>query len=320
MRPSAPGRAASRLAGLLLAAFLLPAAAEAPPAASTAWLPPWNPPPSNGEPFTVPEIDIVADLHGDVVDPQLTVFFAGNQFMVVHDLLQAFTAAYPQYTRIFVETLPPGVLEKQLEQGALVMGNLRVAARPDVFTAGGKRLEELQATHHWFASSEIYCRNRLAIMVPRGNPKHVTGLADLGRAEVRVSMPNPQWEGIGRNIEALYRKVGGAALDDAVMRTKVADGSTYLTVIHHRQTPLRILRRQSDAAPVWYTEAYFQQSILHNPVELVDIPPQQNMDVPYAAGLMKDAPHPQAAKAFMQFLLSPAGQAVYRRYGFEPPA
>jgi molybdate transport system substrate-binding protein len=308
-----------RLATLLLAAFLLPAAAEPPPAATTAWLPPWNPPPKDGEPFTVPEIDIVADLHGDVVDPELTVFFAGNQFMVVHDLVEAFRAAHPEYTRIFVETLPPGVLEKQVEQGALVVGNLRVALKPDVFTAGGKRLDELQQAHHWFSSSEVYCRNRLAIMVHQGNPKHIAGLADLGRADVRVSMPNPQWEGIGRNIEALYRKAGGSALDDTVMKTKVADGSTYLTLIHHRQTPLRILRQQSDAAPVWYTEAYFQQSILHNPVSLVEIPPEQNVDVPYAAGLMLDAPHPAAARAFMQFLLSPAGQAVYRRYGFEPP-
>ena len=309
----------SGLAALSLCTPLLAAPAESAPAASTAYLPPWNPPPQGGEPFTVPEIDIVADLHGDVTDPQLTVFFAGNQFMLVHDLVTAFRAAHPQYTRIFVETLPPGILEKQVEQGALVMGNLRVSNKPDVLTAGGKRLDELQEAHHWFASSAVYCRNRLAIMVYKGNPKHVTGLADLGRADVRVSMPNPQWEGVARNIEALYRKVGGQSLDDAIMKTKVADGSTYLTVIHHRQTPLRILRRQSDAAPVWFTEAYFQESILHHPVTTVAIPDAQNLDVPYAAGLMKDAPHPEAAKAFMQFLLSPAGQAVYRKYGFEPP-
>lgn len=318
MRPS---HLASPGLGVLLSAVCLAAAAGQPaPAASTAFLPPWNPPPQGGEPFTVPEIDIVADLHGDVADPQLTVFFAGNQFMVVHDLVEVFRAAHPEYTRIFVETLPPGVLEKQVERGGLVMGNLRVATPPDVFTAGSKRLDELQDAHHWFSSSEVYCRNRLAIMVYQGNPKHVTGLADLGRSDVRVSMPNPRWEGIGRNIEALYRKAGGDALDRMIMHTKVADGSTYLTQIHHRQTPLRILRRQSDAAPVWYTEAYFQQSILHNPVALVEIPAAQNLDVPYAAGLMKDAPHPEAARAFMQFLLSPAGQAVYRRYGFEAPS
>ena len=312
-------RARASLLALLLPALSISAWAEPAPFASTAYLPPWNPPPQGGEPFTVPEIDIVADLHGDVADPQLTVFFAGNQFMVVHDLVAAFKTAHPEYSRIFAETLPPGILEKQVEQGGLVMGNLKVSDKPDVFTAGRKRLDELQQAHHWFAASEDYCRNRLAIMVYQGNPKHVSGLSDLGRADVRVSMPNPKWEGIGRNIEALYRNAGGQLLDDAIMQKKVADGSTYLTMIHHRQTPLRILRRESDAAPVWYTEAYFQESILHNPVATVTIPAEQNLDVPYAAGLMKDAPHPEAARAFMQFLLSPAGQAIYKRYGFEAP-
>jgi ABC-type molybdate transport system substrate-binding protein len=34
---------------------------------------------------------------------------------------------------------------------------------------------------------------------------------------------------------------------------------------------------------------------------------------------MKDAPHPQAAKDFFAFMQSPAAQAVYRTYGFQPP-
>ncbi|HEX6550296.1 MAG TPA: substrate-binding domain-containing protein [Gammaproteobacteria bacterium] len=303
---------------MLTAAMLLSATGLA--AANNDFLPPWNPPPQNGKSFTIPEIDIVADLHGDITDPQLVVFFAGNQFMVVHDLVQAFKQAHPEYQRVFVETLPPGILVQQIEQGALVMGNMRIALQPDVYTAGTKRIIELQDQHHWFEQTEDYARNRLAIMVYKGNPKRVRGLKDLGRADVRVSMPNPKWEGIARAIEASFRKAGGDALDHQIMSVKVKAGSTYLTQIHHRQTPLRILRRQSDAGPVWYTEAYFQQHILHNPAELVEIPADQNLSVTYAAGSMKAAPHPEAAKAFMKFLLSPEGQSVYRRYGFEPPS
>ena len=77
--------------------------------------------------FSVPPFDAVADLHGDSVDPQLVVFFAGNQFIVVHDLMAAFKQAHPQYQRIFVETLLPGILVKQIESGSLVMGNLRIS-------------------------------------------------------------------------------------------------------------------------------------------------------------------------------------------------
>lgn len=281
---------------------------------------PWRPLPQQGKHFLIPGIDTVSDLYGDVVDPQLVVFFAGNQFMVVNDLVSAFRKAHPAIQRIYVETLPPGILAQQIEQGALVIGNLRIALKPDVYTAGAKRIDSLQAQHHWFATTENYARNRLALMVHAGNPKHIHGLKDLGRPGVRVSMPNPKWEGIARAIEATYRKAGGDALDGQIMRTKVNDGTTHLTQIHHRQTPLRILRKQSDAGPVWYTEAYFQQAVLHHPVSLVGIPADQNVQVTYTAALLQDAPHTAAGQAFMDFLVGPVAQAIYKHYAFEPPA
>ncbi|WP_329741764.1 substrate-binding domain-containing protein [Dyella sp. A6] len=281
------------------------------------YLPPWNPPPAGGEHFSVPPVDAIADLHGDVVDPQLTVFFAGNQFMVVHDLLAAFRKAYPRYQRIYVETLPPGILARQIETGSLVMGNLRIALKPDIFTAGKASIAQRQKHHHWFAATADYARNPLAILVAKGNPKHVEGLRDLGRADVRVSMPNPAWEGIARQIEASYRKAGGEALVHTIMVTKVKDGSTFLTHIHHRQSPLRVLQGKSDAAPVWATEAYFQQHILHRPVDTVTIPAAQNVTATYTVARMADAPHAQAAKDFFAFMQSPAAQAVYRKYGFQ---
>ena len=280
------------------------------------FLPPWNPPPA-GLQFSVPPFDAIADLHGDIVDPQLVVFFAGNQFMVVHDLIAAFKGAHPQYRRIFVETLPPGILAKQIQNGVLVMGNMRITLKPDIFTAGKGAIAENQKKHDWFADTYDYARNPLAILVAKGNPKHIEGLKDLGRADVRVSMPNPAWEGIAKQIEASYRKAGGEALDHTIMQTKVADGSTFLTHIHHRQSPLRVLEGESDAAPVWSTEAYFQQQILHHPVETVAIPAAQNAVATYTAARMRDAPHEQAAKDFLVFMQSPAAQAVYRKYGFQ---
>lgn len=303
----------------LLLAGTLAVACGAAGAAQTDYLPPWNPPPTGGVHFSVPPVDAIADLHGDIVDPQLTVFFAGNQFMVVHDLFEAFRQAYPQYTRIYAETLPPGILAQQIETGSLVMGNLKIALKPDVYTAGKSAIADKQKQFGWFAESYDYARNPLAILVAKGNPKHVEGLKDLGRADVRVSMPNPQWEGIAKQIEASYRKAGGDALEHAIMDTKVKDGSTFLTQIHHRQSPLRVLQGDSDAAPVWSTEAYFQEQILHRPVETIAIPAEQNVTATYTAARMKDAPHPQAAKDFLAFMRSPQAQAIYRKYGFEPP-
>jgi ABC-type molybdate transport system substrate-binding protein len=78
---------------------------------------------------------------------------------------------------------------------------------------------------------------------------------------------------------------------------------------------MRILYNQADAAPVWYSEAYYQKLIGH-PTELVEIPPSQNVSETYIAGQLKAAPHAQAAKDFMDFLTGLTARVIYRKYGF----
>lgn len=282
--------------------------------------PPWSAPLVSGVDATVPGVDNVPDLHGDVNDPQLVVFFAGNQYMLVNELLDEFRKAHPEFRRVFAETLPPGILARQVEEGALVIGNMRIALQPDVFTAGAGRMRSLQKEHDWFSGLEDYARNRLAIMTYAGNPAHVTGWRDLARPELEICMPNPEYEGIaeGAIIPALEQTAGEKWVD-AIYRTKVADGTTFLTHIHHRETPMKIMAHECAAGAVWYTEAYFHAEIAHHPLALVTIPDAENKTVTYTAGVLRTAPHPEAAAEFVRFMTGPQGQALYRKYGFLPP-
>jgi ABC-type molybdate transport system substrate-binding protein len=277
--------------------------------------PPWGRSPVGGRSFVAPNIDNVADLYGDIVNPDLVVFFAGNQFMVVPDLLDAFRKEHPEYKRIFVETLPPGVLASQIDQGALVLSNLRIDLKPDVYAAGAPRIAQMQKEKPIFDTTIAYADNRLAIMVRAGNAAQVHSWGDLGSPTVRVSMPNPAWEGIGKQIEELYRRAGGQTLEDRIMKTKVADGTTVLTQIHHRQTPINLMQDLADAGPTWYTEAFFQRMI-GNPIDVVELPDSMNLRVTYVAASLKAAPHRKAARDFVEFMQSPAAQAVYHKYGF----
>ncbi|MGB7526736.1 molybdate ABC transporter substrate-binding protein [Sphingobacterium cellulitidis] len=277
--------------------------------------PPWNTPPQSAVNFTVPGIDNVPDLFGDIVDPQLVVFFAGNQFMVMDDLLEAFKKKHPNYERIFVETLPPGILAKQIEGGSITIGNMKITHKPDVYAAGKNRIDSMQ---NLFARTEVYAYNKLAIMVPKGNPKSVKKVQDLARKDVKIAMPNPAWEGIGRQIVSVYKKLGGAELENSIMKEKVDNGSTYLTKIHHRESPMKILYQEVDAAPVWYSEVVYQQLLKH-PVEMVEIPNIENIKATYMIAEMKDAPRAQAAKDFVEFMKSAEAKAIYKKYGFETP-
>ncbi|HLR32300.1 MAG TPA: substrate-binding domain-containing protein, partial [Fodinibius sp.] len=277
--------------------------------------PPWQSTELEGTSFSVLGIDNLPDFHGDVNNPDLVIFFAGNQYMVVPELLAAFKEEYPEYQRVFAETIPPGLEGNQVEEGALVIGNMRISLQPDIVTAGKGRMQE-RSDKDWLSSMKPYAKNKLAIMVPNGNPLKIAGLQDLAKPTVKVAMPNPEWEGIGERIVKAYRNAGGKELEYEIMTGKLSKGSTYLTTMHHRQTPMRILYGQSDAGPVWVSEAYYHSELTDNPLEVVEIADSVNVKATYVAGQMKDAPHPEAAKAFMEFLTSEKGQQIYQKYGF----
>jgi molybdate transport system substrate-binding protein len=281
--------------------------------------PPWQQPPSGGVSFTVDGINNVPDLHGEVENPDLVVFFGGNQFMALPEIMEAFRLQHPQYMRIFYETLPPGIIEEQMKSGSLVIGNLKITHRPDLFVAGEERLQRLHKERNIFMNIIPLYKNRLAIMVHEGNPKNIQTLKDLGRENVAVAMPNPETEGIAEKAMEAFRKAGGEELVKTIMERKVERGTTLITRIHHRQTPMRIMERKSDAGPVWYTEAVFQQNI-GNPIGMVKIPDEENVVSTTAAAILKNAPHPEAADDFLRFLSGEKAAKIYKKYEFMPLA
>jgi ABC-type molybdate transport system substrate-binding protein len=285
--------------------------------------PPWSkglndPAATKGYVFHVEDIDNVPDLHGNPEDARLVLFIGGNQFFVLPRLIAGFEKQHPDLAgHIFYETLPPGILRKQMaENNTLTLGNLTIQVAPDVYEAGARVLDEMQQ------KGEVdpvvrYATNNLEIMVAAGNPKHIASLKDLSSPAIRLSMPNPETEGVAKQIAESLKISGGDALVQAVYEEKVRSGSTYLTQIHHRQTPMRILQNKSDAGVVWASEVKFQQKI-GNPIVGVPIPDQENTTAIYAAGVLTNAPHRAAALAWLAYLQSDDARAAYAEFGFHP--
>ncbi|MHB1896173.1 MAG: substrate-binding domain-containing protein [Metallibacterium sp.] len=285
--------------------------------------PPWShgendPALHKGLEFTIPEVDSMPDFHGSVNDPRLVIYVGGNYYFAMAPLVKAFEAEHPELRgKIFYVTIPPGLLIKAMDDGnTFTSGNMTFTAAPDVYAAGLKKVKEQIAAGKLVAPAVPYATNDLTIMVPKGNPGHITGLADLGKPGVRLVMPNPAWEGVARQIEASLRKAGGAALEETVYGTKVRNGQTLLTHIHHRQTPLFLMQGLGVAGITWKSEAIFQEQAGH-PISHVDIPAQFNTTAVYGAALVKDAPHPAAGKLWIEFLRSPTALKIFERYGFK---
>jgi len=286
--------------------------------------PPWQHGTNNdavdrGLEFTVPDADVLADFHGDPANPLLVLYVGGNYFFAMAPLVDTFERRQPQYrARLFWETIPPGLLVRQIQAGGRVtVGNMTWTARPDAYLAGLEAVQTQIDAGLLEGPAVPYVTNTLTIMVPRDNPAHVAGLTDLGKPGIRLAMPDPEFEGVARQIRASLEKAGGPALVQAVYGTKVRDGTTRLTRIHHRQTPLWLMQCRVEAGMTWRSEALFQEQIGHA-IGHVDIPDTLNVSGVYAGAVVRGAPHVQAAKDWLDFLRSPEALAILERYGFKP--
>lgn len=263
------------------------------------------------------------DLHNlDMMeDSDLNLFMAGNQFMVMAELLAAFQRRYPRIRRIYYQTLPPGLQLRQiLADGAIFQGK-RLNVRPDIYASVNQQaMDRLEAAGRIGPGGyHLYLHNRLTLMVPAGNPARISSVLDLGRDAVRISQPDPQNEHIAFHIQEMYRAAGGEALVHRIMEEKRAEATAIFTVVHHRETPLRLQKKTVDVGPVWATEAQYART---TGLAFETVEPGADQDqrehIHYYICQLNNGPHQENAQRFLDFIQSKPAQEIYEIHGFLP--
>ena len=272
--------------------------------------------------FPVIPPDRADDLHNlEIADSSdLILFIAGNQFMAMQEIVSAFQQEYPEVKKIFYETLPPGLELKQILAGSAVFRDKILDVYPDIYTSVSENgMKMLESSGHINNDEyHLYLHNRLTLMVPEGNPAKVKSVLDMGRDDVRISQPDPENEDIAFHIMDMYRQAGGNSLVHRIMEEKRAEGTTILTIVHHRETPLRISKKTVDIGPVWNTEVIHARScgLAFDVVE-----PGEELDrrdkINYYVCKLSNAPHQENAQKFLNFITSSA-QQIYKKHGFVP--
>jgi ABC-type molybdate transport system substrate-binding protein len=258
---------------------------------------------------------------GDSYTADLVMYLAGNQFMVMEELIKDFQSNHPEIETIFVETIPPGQIIKGqlLEQGEIA--GQKIAQNPDVYASVNinhlRKLRALDLMDEYM----IYTHNKLELMVAEGNPKNIEGPEDLARDDLVQSHPNPLTEGIFKFYGSemlkelgLYDKVTNGAMCKSCW---AVPGKTWFTSRHHRETPDRIENGEADVGIVWTTEVAYAKS-QGRKVDGVAIPAPLNMQdkVAYAIGKLKSGRNPDNADKFLTYLATDNAQNIYARYGF----
>lgn len=158
----------------------------------------------------------------------------------------------------------------------------------------------------------------VAFVVRKGNPKHIKTWADLVKPGVGVITPNPFSSGSARwNLMAAY----GAQL---ALGRKPAQAKSYLAdLLKHAvaqptsaSTALQTFLSGSGTVVLDYEDDALYAKTKGEPVTVV-IPPQTIL-IQNPIAVTTHATNPTAAKAFVSYLESSAGQKVWGELGYRP--
>jgi molybdate transport system substrate-binding protein len=149
------------------------------------------------------------------------------------------------------------------------------------------------------ANRKVFVRNRLAIMVAKGNPKKLQGLADLARPGVVFVMCAPT---------VPCGRFGAEALNKAGVRAQPRSQEESVKGVVSKVT-----FGEADAGIVYVSDI----RAVGDKAEGVVIPDQHNVIATYPIASLTKAQSPQLAQAWVDFVLSEEGQAILFRFGFQ---
>ncbi|HEX5013503.1 MAG TPA: molybdate ABC transporter substrate-binding protein [Candidatus Limnocylindrales bacterium] len=232
----------------------------------------------------------------------LTVFAAASLKGALDEATAAYEAAN-RGTTITLATDSSAALETQIEQGAPA----------DVFlsadTTSPARLVE-----DGFASGEpvAFAGNKLAVIVPKGNPGAVTSPFDLAKPGLKVIAAGdevPITKYATQLVANLAADDGSpAGFEEAYARNVVSKEDNVRAIVG------KIELGEGDAAIVYATDADASGG-----VDALDVPDGANVPATYAGVAIKASPNQAAAAAFLAWIAGPDGQEILATFGFLPP-
>lgn len=200
-------------------------------------------------------------------------------------------------TRVLLNFGASGALLQQMARGAPV----DVLASADVETMDAAEKQGLIAR----AGRRNFARNSLVVIVPHDSRLAPARLQDLVQPAVqKIAIGNPASVPVGRYTQH--------ALEAAKLWPAISAKAIHTQNV--RQSLDYVARGEVDAGFVYGTDAALMQDKVR---VAFTVPLDRPISYPVAPGA--GAADPLEAQRFVEFVLSPAGQAVLARYGFQRP-
>jgi len=227
---------------------------------------------------------------------EVTVSAAASLTNAFRELAQAFEAAHPG-DRVLLNFAASDPLVQQIAKGAPV----------DVFaSADQEAMDKAEALTLVAAGTRRdFVANTVVLIVPAASAFRPATLADLDVQSVqRLTTGNPASVPIGRYAKDALMKAGIWAR----LEPRFVYGASV------RQSLDYVARGEVDAGFVYATDVMAQKDKVRAVLTVPTTSP-----VRYPIAVLAGAPQPALARGFVQYTLSPPGQAILAKYGFVRP-
>lgn len=234
---------------------------------------------------------------------ELTVFAAASMTETLTELAESYKAVAPNVKLTF-NFDSSGTLKTQIEEGADC----------DLFiSAAQKQMNQLDASKDAAGNPDglglidaatrvDLLENKVALVVPEGNPAGIRSFQDIGGKCDLIALGNDDVP-VGQYSAEILTGLG--LLDALESENKITYGSNV------KEVATQVAEGSVDCGIIYATDAFSAR------LTIVD---QAAKDlckqVVYPAAVLKAAPHPDEARAFLDYLQSDAAIKVFEAVGF----
>lgn len=268
--------------------------------------------------------NLCLDLHGDPLNARLVIFSDGNHHMALMETLELFQKTNPEVEQIFYVTTPPKPVLNLLIHGSLQIGNFILSSKPHVFISPPAVLDNLVREGYMQRHIPFMRNQGSVLLIKKGNPKNISGVADLIREDIRLFLSNPETETVSYQgyVNTLSGMAARENVDLSFPTDKPPDTKVcYGEQIHHREAPQAIIDGRADVAVVYYHLALRYTRIFPALFDMIPLggaidhpqPFPENVISLSHAGLIGDGG--QWGSCFLDFLSSESVSIIYSHHG-----
>ena len=233
---------------------------------------------------------------------ELTIFAAASLKDAFNETGTLFEASHPG-TRVVFNFDGSQVLRTQLKQGA----------QADVFASANWAQMNLSKGDGRMANETValFSHNRLAILVPASNPAKITGLKDLANPGVKLVIGTPDVP-VGSYAHQLLNKTTNDSSYGPEFKKKVLE-NVVSEETNVNSLATKVVLGEADVGIAYASDVPVAQS---DKVRVIELPTGYQVIADYPMGVVKETTNRATAQAFIEFVLSPAGQSTLEKYGF----